>query len=640
MKTKLSTYFISLTTAIVLISAVIPVLPAQGIINVPEIIEKVTDVVQINEAQAAQGGPSDFQLGIRDLGCSAQERTSYPIQYPSPPGTSPGYITDTNQKDPDCVRIKMEAGNTSLVNGAMYTSDFRLGIRLAESESGCTRDQGSIQWTPWASEGGGVSPTARPNTNVVAADCVWIFYQTRNHPNPAVRIENARTGISVGWGALAYTPWASAGGGWSNWSTTSNDFITARVALDVQLNYKYNADFVSTTIPQYPPSSIPVNSAVPSNIVMRNIPDVGATSAMPWSSDQIVSSSTDRGVSYCYQWTPSGPGQNCTQTTVYTSTKFKLRRIDGHIAAVETPAGDLEYRRTVVSNFTSYPQYAEICITEYPEHDGGGGEGPQLPGPIINDAGGTKFKNLVQRYLGIPKAQADHSILTCTIDEGTINGYYAGYQGQNQPQDVVTNQTADFPISVTGLIAGQYQLQFRMINTETGEMFGDPNAPGNSNTIARINVNVGQSWLLNCGVDQIVTQGEVATYMISATGNPGGSVSVTMSSNPAGPTMTNSPLVLSSAAYTGIANVATAGVAIGNYTLTFTGAVGGSTMQCPSNLTIVPDWGTVELFFDGSPGPTTPTPPEGDSGELTWTTQGSIDFCTPSMVQGDRKSVV
>jgi len=140
---------------------------------------------------------------------------------------------------------------------------------------------------------------------------------------------------------------------------------------------------------------------------------------------------------------------------------------------------------------------------------------------------------------------------------------------------------------------------------------------------------------LVCSIAQSVIIGQSASYIISAEGDPVSSVSVTMASNPAGPVMNNSPLILNSGnSYTGVAEVNTSSLSTGVYDLTFTGTDGVNTFNCVSELTVI-DSGTVTLFFDGSTGPTTPTPPDGDSGTLSWNTTGPIDFCTPSMAQGD-----
>ncbi len=611
-----------------LVSSVVPVItPALTASASSERLgDGIKQALSVPEAHAAQGGPSAFQLSVRDLGCSAQQAYSAAASYTPPSGQSQAYVTDSNAKDPDCVQILMSAGDTSISGGSMYTSDFRLGVRLAESESGCTRDQGSIAWTPWATQGGGVA-TGFASANIEDADCVWIYYQTRTNPDPGVRIVDLRAGVSAGWGAMQYTPWASAGGGASGFSTSSSGgFTSARIALEPQLNYSYNADYTSTTIPQTP-SALSPNVAVDANIIMENIPDVGASSARPWISDQVVSSTTNQGTNYCTDWEPTGLGQSCTQTTVYSSTKFKLRRIDSHGAAVQTTGGDLAYQRTVVSQYVSAPVYLEICveIPDEPGGGGGGGEGPPLEPPIVSDRGPSKFEKFAHALLGIKTAQA---YLECTVDTNTVVGYTAAYSSQDQPVDVLQNNTAEFDLTVTGLVNGSYELQFQMVNTETNELFGDETAPGNANTIARINVTVGAAWAMSCGANQTVTIGDDAYYTITALGATL-DVNVTMASNPAGASMLTSPLVLSDKnSYTEIAVVPTASLTPNQtYVLTFTGDDGvNQPVLCSVNLTVQNTVPQVEIYFNGSPGPVVLTGNQ-TSGTITWTVSNASS-CT------------
>jgi regulator of sigma E protease len=72
------------------------------------------------------------------------------------PGSS-SYGTDENAKDPDCASIYFDPGNvgSAPLNGPIYQQDFRIGISMAEKKSDCTGEQTVVQWTSWASLGGG-----------------------------------------------------------------------------------------------------------------------------------------------------------------------------------------------------------------------------------------------------------------------------------------------------------------------------------------------------------------------------------------------------------------------------------------------------------------------------------------------------
>jgi uncharacterized repeat protein (TIGR01451 family) len=598
-------------------------------------VSEVAQAVQINEAQAAQGGPSLFQIAVQDdngnSGNCSQQYADYGSALYSPPsGYDYGYVTDGNRKDPNCAKIRMDAGDNTISNGSMYTSDFRIGIALAESESGCADRRSATSWTGWASEGGG-SAFTYASGSINAADCVWIFYETRPIPNGAIRIIDAQAGIGVGNGGWQFTPWASQGGGWApGWSTTSGkDFTTARIALNTRLNFKYNADYVSSTIPQYPPTTLSIGYSGQHSVTMKNIPDIGASNAMPWTSDVEVSSTTNRGVARCDEWVPTGPSETCTQTTVYSSSKFKLRRIDSNTGAVSTTGGDLAYRRTVVSQWgATQVWYEGNCY--------------------VSDSGNSNlFQKLADNILDIDFAQArpiDEPIENCEppipSDPPVYNAYFIS---RDRPVDVQINDTATFDLNLNTIQNGDYQLQFQMVNLEAPvneQRFGDVVA-GNENTVAKINVRVGE-WGLNCTASGTVIAGQNASYAINATGNNRpGSISVTMASNPAGPAMTNSPLVLDPGnSYAGVATVSTSGLTPGRYALTFSAS--GASVTCPaevvvnggtqvevtSNLAIymAPD---VNFAVNGS---TSATIAANTPVTLTWTTVSTNtgNFCFPS----------
>ncbi len=592
----------------------------------------VSNLTTIKTAQASSPAPAFVQIAVQDENCSTQYQDYGRANYSGTVGLDVGYVTDSNAKDPECARINLSPDNvTPGGGGAVYTQDFRIGVRTAESNNGCMdRRSTQTQWTPWASEGGGESALAQPSNNTVEdADCIWIFYETRNIPNSAI-ILDAKFGISTGYGAVKYTPWATAGGGWSSW-TQSGDFTTARAGLQVKLSYKYNANYISSTIPQYPPDSLSINQDYPGkNIVMKNVPDTGTSSAMPWLSDEEVSSSTNQGVSHCSQWVPSGSGQTCNQTTVYTSNTIKLRRIDSHTAEVQTNAGDLKYSRTVQSQWRSVEKYDDHCSLSLNK----GGENSNLFGSLT--------KLLVHKAeAALPGAPPNPDPDCSPPTPYSPPQYRAQFISQDFNQNILTNETVSFEgVQVTGLVDGVYELQFQMVNLETGQLFGNP--AQNPSTIAKITVRIGNGvpWSFNCGVDQFVTIGTDAHYSLSATVDSSFSndITVTMSATPTGPALQTSPVYLISGSvppYTNIATIPTTSlIANTTYTLTFTATDGSYTAPaCQASLFVSSQRPTVDLFFNGSDGPTQPTPANGSTGQLSWTTSNS-QTCTGSMTQG------
>lgn len=214
-----------------------------------------------------QTAPNGFQVSVRDNGCSDQERTSALIG-----AGSAGNVTDANAKDPDCARISFNSGDVSGTPDAtsIYTQDFRIGTRVAESENGCTAQiDSSIKWSPWASDGGGTSPQAVGTASSNDPDCVWLHYETR--PMPAGKgIRDVRVGIASG-GAMQFTPWARAGGGNSAFSTGGNIRPTS-VGIDVQLITISNPPVVNPPAPTNPniPDIIAIVGTIPNSIVNQS----------------------------------------------------------------------------------------------------------------------------------------------------------------------------------------------------------------------------------------------------------------------------------------------------------------------------------------------------------------------------------
>ncbi len=165
-------------------------------------------------SDAAIGSPVGFKLGVMDHYCTDQGRDSVLVV---PGGSS--YGTDSNSENPDCARIFFDPGSvgSAHIKQGIYDQDFRIGISVAEKKSNCTGERSEVQWTPWASSGGGSSKKAAPVNGKKIPDCLWLSYQTRPLPG-GVKINNARVGISVGKGRTAYTPTARDGGGWSDFS--------------------------------------------------------------------------------------------------------------------------------------------------------------------------------------------------------------------------------------------------------------------------------------------------------------------------------------------------------------------------------------------------------------------------------------
>ncbi len=147
-----------------------------------------------------------------------------------------------------------------------------------------------------------------------------------------------------------------------------------------------------------------------------------------------------------------------------------------------------------------------------------------------------------------------------------------------------------------------------------------------------------ESFSFICGiVSTTVPRGSVVQFPLSASVTSGynSEVSVSMSATPTGPLMSPSPVLLNASnSYQNIGLVNTANLNPDSYLLTFMATDGSTTQQCISNLIVTDTTGSIDLRFNDSNGPTTPTPPNGSTGRLTWVPSGDVASCIPSMVQG------
>ncbi len=290
-------------------------------------------------ALASAAGPASFQVSVRDHNCSDQDGYSALVG----PGGSAS-ATDNNAKDPDCGRILFNPGSVSStpLNQSIYTEDFRIGTKLAESEGGCTSGQGAVQYTPWASEGGGASGGARALSSVNDPDCLWIYYETRALP-AGIIIKDARVGISTGNGVAQYTPWARSGGGWSAFSGGGN-ISGARVVIDVQFVDIYDGEWISDTIP----ATMAQAQSGTYNVVMKN-------KATQWVSD--VSPSDN-----CAAQNPLSSahsrGDTCSATVTVSSSAIKLKYLNND-PAFTVATNPFPYQRTVTRNYEAI----DVCLS-------------------------------------------------------------------------------------------------------------------------------------------------------------------------------------------------------------------------------------------------------------------------------------
>lgn len=141
---------------------------------------------------------------------------------------------DGNKYDPDAIRVKVEA-NTAEPELLLRDKDLRLGIRLTDNNG---QEDGPIQYTPWASEGGGWSPYAL-DANGYDFDGVQVWIETRDHLG--MRIKDLQVGVQVADGGGAtnegnprYSKWLKDGGGWSERATDSDGYDPDAIKISLE----------------------------------------------------------------------------------------------------------------------------------------------------------------------------------------------------------------------------------------------------------------------------------------------------------------------------------------------------------------------------------------------------------------------
>ncbi|WP_254076938.1 hypothetical protein [Streptomyces pacificus] len=171
-------------------------------------------------AHAHSAELATFRLGIQladDGGASqfGQEQFTNNVKF----GNSvSAWAGDANKFDPDAVRLNLETNPGDPLIGR----DFRIGAQAMDKGS----HLGPVQYTPWASAGGGQSDFVTDD-NGWDPDEYRLFLDTRAWPSSAslVDFRISVTAVDKGVpGVPAFTPWAGQGGGRSPLALDTNGF--------------------------------------------------------------------------------------------------------------------------------------------------------------------------------------------------------------------------------------------------------------------------------------------------------------------------------------------------------------------------------------------------------------------------------
>jgi hypothetical protein len=189
------------------------------------------DVNETKEGKTMSNQIKNFRVALQASDWGGNPRVGEP-SYPGEPRYTSWandesvwseWATDSDRYDPDAIRIHLEIAG----QGGLPDKDFRFVIQSSDHCGG--QAMGTKQFTPWASEGGGWSALSM-DADAYDPDAFRIKIQTREWTSPR-KIHDMRLGIQLfdhggreAGDVIAFTPWQSQGGGWSDWAVDRDSY--------------------------------------------------------------------------------------------------------------------------------------------------------------------------------------------------------------------------------------------------------------------------------------------------------------------------------------------------------------------------------------------------------------------------------
>lgn len=178
----------------------------------------------LSEKSTSSSGENDFRLGylLGDNGLGRNVgRTNYTTWIGDLENEWSPWGGDNNKWDPDWIRIELD----SRTKKHLENLDFRIAVQLADKNG--NSQKGSIRYTPWASQGGGWTEWT---TDENQHDFDVVRFKIESRRRSGFIIEDMRIGVQltddkispVKEGEIKYTPYLSDGGGWSDYAGDSN----------------------------------------------------------------------------------------------------------------------------------------------------------------------------------------------------------------------------------------------------------------------------------------------------------------------------------------------------------------------------------------------------------------------------------
>jgi hypothetical protein len=183
--------------------------------------------VFMHAVEVANASANLIRLQFRDGTCS--NGTGSAVGNPNISGSWSSWFGDSDTYDADCVRI--EQGTPAIA----AATDIRICAQAADGDWWGNRDSGTagtVRCTPWASAGGGWSSYLSDNDLFdpdywrIRIDSQAMSGQSITDMRVAVQVTEPGGGGGCGTqqqGPERWTPYKSAGGGWSNWAGDSDN---------------------------------------------------------------------------------------------------------------------------------------------------------------------------------------------------------------------------------------------------------------------------------------------------------------------------------------------------------------------------------------------------------------------------------
>jgi len=181
----------------------------------------------------------NFRLGIQvadAAGTSAEGEARY-TSWAKDANLSSEFATDLDRFDPDAVRIGLEAE----ANNPLGDLDFRIGAQAFDQGDG--NNVGPVQYTPWASQGGGWTGLVS-DTDGFDPDGFRILVETRPATSDRV-LKDMRIGLqmfddhgSQPGNIIVFTPWSAQGGGWTEYAVDTDAYDPDGLKLKLETRFE------------------------------------------------------------------------------------------------------------------------------------------------------------------------------------------------------------------------------------------------------------------------------------------------------------------------------------------------------------------------------------------------------------------